>query len=368
MSSSPPKIVADDSQAIVQEMIAAYEAMTGSILSDAQPERLLIDLLAYRETLVRTAINDAARQNLVAFARPPMLDYLGELVGVTRLPAQSASALVRLTLAAPLTRTLMIPAGFRVATASGVQFHTREDVLANIGASVIDITVFAVEPGPAGNGLALGKINRPVDCLGVTILSVSNLTVTVDGADIECDEHLRERIKLAPERFSTAGSRLAYRYHAISAHPDIIDVAVDSPAPGVVRLFPLSKNGLPSAALRHAVAKACSDEKVRPLTDQVQVLPPQEITYSVRARLLVFRDAHAECVLEAARSRLVALTTQLSATLGRDIVPSQLIAALSVPGVYQVELIAPATTLDVPVYGWPHCIGIDLVLAGERDG
>ncbi|STI00519.1 phage-related baseplate assembly protein J [Escherichia coli] len=65
---------------ITAEMIAKYEADTGKTLYPAQAERLLIDLWAYREMLVRVAVQEAAKQNLVAFSREPMIDYLGELV------------------------------------------------------------------------------------------------------------------------------------------------------------------------------------------------------------------------------------------------------------------------------------------------
>lgn len=71
-----PQFVNADAQAITREMIAAYEAASGKTLWPAQAERLLIDLFAYQETLVRSAIQSAAEQNLVAFARAPMLDYL----------------------------------------------------------------------------------------------------------------------------------------------------------------------------------------------------------------------------------------------------------------------------------------------------
>ena len=368
MSTSLPKFIADDSLAITQEMIDAYEAMTGKTLYPAQIERLLIDLIAYRETLVRTAINDAARQNLVAFARAPMLDYLGELVGVTRLPAQSARTRVRITLAEPLSAGLAIPAGFRVETGSGVQFQTLDDVVMVAGASQIELAVVAVEPGPAGNGYLPGQVSQWVDSLGVDVEDVSNLVVTAGGAEAESDDRLRERIKLAPESFSVAGSRLAYRHHAMSAHQDIVDVAVDSPEPGVVRLFPLGRDGLPGPALINAVALACSDEKVRPLTDQVLVLPPEEMAFTVQAQLLVYRDADANRALETARAQATQLATSLSASLGRDIVPSQFIAALSAPGVYQVMLTSPASTVEVGAAGWAHCVGIDVQLSGERDG
>ncbi|MBP0016080.1 MAG: baseplate J/gp47 family protein [Cyanobacteria bacterium SBLK] len=43
---------------------------------------------------------------------------------------------------------------------------------------------------------------------------------------METDDNLRKRIILAPESFSNAGSAGAYRFHALSASQDIIDVGV----------------------------------------------------------------------------------------------------------------------------------------------
>ena len=93
---SLPKFVSDDPTEITQELIAAYEAMTGKTVYPAQVDRVFIDLVAYSRTLTMSAINDVGRQNLVAFARAPIIDYLGELVGVIRLPAQGARATVRI--------------------------------------------------------------------------------------------------------------------------------------------------------------------------------------------------------------------------------------------------------------------------------
>ena len=84
-----PQFIETDVQTVLDECIAEYERLTGRPLYPAQSERLLINLIAYREHLVRVGIQEAAEQNLVAFARAPMLDYLGELVGVTRIPAQT---------------------------------------------------------------------------------------------------------------------------------------------------------------------------------------------------------------------------------------------------------------------------------------
>jgi phage-related baseplate assembly protein len=66
-------------------------------------------------------------------------------------------------------------------------------------------------------------------------LQVTNLAASSGGSEQEDNDRLRERIKLAPESFTNAGSRMAYRFHAMQAHPNIVDVAVLSPVPGTVR-------------------------------------------------------------------------------------------------------------------------------------
>ena len=365
---SLPQFIDADSQAITQEMITAYEAMTGKTLYPAQVERLLIDLVAYRETLVRSAINDVARQNLVRFARAPILDYLGDLVGVTRLPAKSAGTTVRMTFASPLTAALAIPAGTRVEAGSAIQFQTTVEILASVGVQFVDLAMTAVEAGGSGNGYMAGQVNTLVDELAVEVDTVANLTVTSGGADEEKDDRLRARIMLAPEAFSVAGSRLAYRHHAMSAHQDIVDVAVLSPTPGVVQLYPLTINGLPDAGMLDAVAAICSDEKVRPLSDLVEVLPPVETSYTISARITAYRTSDAAAVLAAAQAQAAVYVATRASTLGQDVVPSQITALLSVSGVYQLELLSPASVLPVPAHGWAHCTGIDVQLAGDSDG
>ena len=114
-----PQFVERDPQKIVEEMIAQYETVTGRTLYPAQVERLVIDLVAYRESMTREAIQDAGKQNLVSFARAPFLDYLGELLGIRRLPGSSARTLLRFTFAAPLATSLVIPAGTRAQDSGG---------------------------------------------------------------------------------------------------------------------------------------------------------------------------------------------------------------------------------------------------------
>jgi phage-related baseplate assembly protein len=165
-----------------------------------------------------------------------------------------------------------------------------------------------------------------------------------------------------------AGSRLAYRFHAMSAHPDIVDVAVVSPTPGVVQLYPLVEDGLPGNAVLAAVLSACAGEKVRPLTDQVFAFSPETSEYVISASLTLYASADATTTLARAQAAAETFAAERQQALGKDIVPSQIIAALSVDGVYQVALSEPAATLVLPEQGWAHCVNIELSLAGAANG
>lgn len=364
-----PSFIDRDPQAITANIVAQYEQLTGKTLYPAQVERLLIDVIAYRETLIRIGIQEAAKQNLVAFARAPMLDYLGELVGVTRLPAQPATVPLCFAIETALATNLLIPAGTRVDGGDGAAtFATDADVVLPAGALFVDTQATCEEAGLIGNGWQIGQINNLVDELGDIEVTVTNLVVTSGGFDEEDDDRLRERIKLAPEAFSTAGSRLAYVFHAKSAHQSIVDVAVLSPTPGTVKLYPLLATGLPDANMLSLVEATCSAERVRPLTDQVEALAPTPVDYAINAQLVLYTTADASSVLAQAQAAAVAYQTDRAAGLGRDIVPMQVGAALNVAGVYDIVLAAPATKIVLAENEWARCTGINLSIAGTVNG
>lgn len=368
MSLPEPNFIDRDPQAITTEIVAQYEQLTGKTLYPAQVEYLLINVIAYRETLVRIGIQEAAKQNLVAYARAPMLDYLGELVGVTRLPAQQAKTTLRFTCAAMLSTHLLIPAGTRVEGGDGTAtFATDVDVTLLAGQLSIDVAATCEEPGIAGDAWQPGQINNLVDELGDVEVTVSNITITSGGSNEEDDDRLRERIKLAPEAFSTAGSRLAYVFHAKSTHQSIVDVAVLSPTPGVVNLYPLLTTGLPDANMCSLVEVTCSADRVRPLTDHVQVLAPTAIDYEITAQLLLYKNTDVASVLAQAQAAAEAYKADRAAGLGRDVVPVQVEAALKVAGVYDIVRTAPAKIV-LAENEWARCTGINLVVMGTVDG
>lgn len=368
MSQLPePRFIETDQQSILDQCIADYEALTGRTLYPAQSERLLINLIAYREHLMRVGIQEAAKQNLVRYAKAPMLDLLGELVGVTRLPAAAASCAVRFSLEQSLTEDLPIPAGIIIYSRDGGQrFITREACRIPAGELSAHTFADAAEAGEAGNGILAGGLSRLADPLADAAVTVSNTETSSGGSDAETDEHLRERITIAPEAFSVAGSRLAYRYHTLSASPQIVDVGVLSPEPGVVDLYPLTADGLPGAGLLALIQAHVSGEKVRPLTDTVHVLQPECLPAAVRAELTLYTWADEGSVREAAMAALSAWMEERRQQLGMDIVRSQLIAILSVYGVYRVQLLEPAADQEVGPSQWVDWRGSTLILTAER--
>ncbi|MDF0606617.1 baseplate J/gp47 family protein [Neisseriaceae bacterium TC5R-5] len=364
MSLPEPQFIERDPATITAQLVAQYEQLSGKTLYPAQAERLLIDVIAYRETLLRIGIQEAAKQNLLAFARAPMLDYLGELLGVTRLPAQAAKTTLQFSIETALATDFLIPLGSRVEGGdSVVSFATDSDTILPAGQLSVNASATCEEAGSIGNAWQPGQINSLVDELSDFDISVANTTTTAGGIDDEEDERLRERIKLAPESFSNAGSRLAYRFHALKAHQSIIDVAVLTPKPGVVRLYPLLTTGLPDNAILALVLATCSDERVRPLTDTVQAASPVAVPYRIDADLWLYAGSEAAMLQVQALAEAERYQTGRAMALGRDLVPSQIIAALQLPGVYRVQLNQPALT-TLAENEWPDCQSITIRIAG----
>jgi phage-related baseplate assembly protein len=201
-----PNFISRDVNTITQEWIALYEQKTGKTLQPAQIERILIDVGVYRENLLRIGIQEAAKQNLVNFATYPMLDYLGELVGVYRIAAKASKTTIKFNLAEAQTFNVSIPANTQIESKDGkVIFMTLKDSLIPAGSLSVETEVESETEGIIGNGYLADEIKNLITPLPY-IESAENTTVSSGGADIEDDDSLRERIKQAPEKFSNAGS------------------------------------------------------------------------------------------------------------------------------------------------------------------
>ena len=368
MTLPEPQFIERDVNKITQEWISLYEQKTGKTLQPAQIERILIDVGVYRESLLRIGIQEAAKQNLVNFATYPMLDYLGELVGVYRIEAKYSKTTFKFVLTEALNFDYTIPANIEIESKDGkVIFRTLKAIIIPQGQLYTQIEGQAQTAGIIGNGYLSGEINNLITPIPY-ISEVYNITESSSGADEEGDESLRQRIKEAPEQFSNAGSKGAYRFHTISAHQNIIDVAVIHKQPGVVEIYPLTIEGNPSQEIIDTVQNYLSGDKVRPLTDLVLVKSPERIDFQIIANLTLYNFADLESVQALIDQKIDEYKKSLRSKLGLDIVPTQVIALLnSIYGVYKVELITPFLQ-ELGDFQWANCTGYQVNISGYTNG
>lgn len=366
-----PEFVKVDPAAIEAALVARYEAKSGKTLYPAQIERLFIDQVAYAQSLSLMAIQHAGEQLLVRFSSAPILDYLGELVGTTRLLAQPARCSVQFGVTEVAALPLLIPAGTQVTSQDGRLIFTADaDATIEAGQSQVQTYATCQTAGAGGNGWAVGQISV-MPSPPFAGLSASNVTVPANGADEEADGRYRERIILAPEAYTNAGSRGSYRYHALSVHQAIIDVAVHGPDDGQldghVAVYPLTTSGLPTADMLTQVLNYLSGEKRRPLCDTVHAMTPAEVAFTIQVSLTFYATADRVGAMALAQAAAESWAADLRAGLGRDIVPEQLTAVLQVVGVYRAAVTLPLLT-SVQGHQWANCTAIVLTEAGVVDG
>lgn len=362
-----PNFIDRDPTAITNEWITLYEQKTGKTLQDAQIERILIDVGSYRETLLRIKIQEIAKLNLLNYATLDVLKHLGELVGVTILEAKYSKAIFEFKIEAPQDFDITIPSDTQVESNDG-QFIFQTTSSAIIKKNTLSILVDGIctTAGIPANGYEINSITTLINPLGY-VITVKNTTITSGGQDEESADNFRERIRQAPESFSNAGSKGAYKFHTLSADQSIIDVAVISPSAGVVEIYPLVDTGTPSDDLILTVQSCLCADKIRPLTDNVIVKKPEVINFSITATLTLYSFADLASVQTAVNDGLNKYKTALKSSLNKDIVPNQIITILnSIYGVYNIELTSP-TFQTVAANQWANLQDFNITYEGEID-
>lgn len=345
-----PVFIERDAEGIAAEMRARYSELSGKPLYPAQAESLLIDACAYRIAQHASKIQLAAVSNLVEFSEAPVLDFLADLVGVERLAAQPAK--VMLTFQNLGTIAGIIPSGFRVATQNGqLIFETVQEVTMP-SSEPVTVEAECQTEGIIGNGVAIGQVTEPIDQIsGFVTYTVSNTTVSSGGTNQETDEALRSRIKQAPNSFSVAGPSGAYKFWALSANPDIADIAVTNPIPGTVNVYVLasSEATTTTSELITQVEAILNDESKRPLTDTVEVLAATDVgNFPLSVDIVKYAMYDAATIENEVRAALEALVKDRRNSMGKDLLETHITGAvMSVPGVYTYSIISPDPWNDV---------------------
>lgn len=262
------KIIPADIESILNRIRADYQEKAGKVLLPAHIENSIIQVYAYREYLLREAINHAFLQNFPQFAEGYALDLCGEPMGCFRL-------------------------------------------------------------------------------------------------DNESDDDYRKRILLAPESFTTCGTKGSYEYHARQASVDVADVFITHQDNGIVEITVLAKQGEPSQALLETVKAYVADDERRTLCDKIVVQGANTVNYRIQATLDLLQFADAERVEHSARQSLQSYLDSRTLKMGEDVVPLDLAKALKVDGVYNVTIQSPQL-LTIDATGWAVCTDIQLTINEQR--
>ena len=179
----------------------------------------------------------------------------------------------------------------------------------------------------------------------------------------ENDADYLRRILLAHDAFSTAGSRQAYQYFALSADPMVRDADAVRPLPGAVQVYVLSRedDGEASLALVDTVEQALSAETVRPLNDTVRVTTATVLPFAVSASLVLREGPDGDVVAAEAQRRAREYVDERHA-LGAQIVLGALEARLYAPGVERVTLHSPTADIGGDTSEAPYCTAIEIVI------
>ena len=342
----------DTLEAMKTRMVAnfesEYERITGKkiSLSPSDPNRITLYAHALELYQVEQYIDRAGKQDLIKYSYGEFLDNLGAGRGVVRQQPAPARTVLRFILSEERPSVVGIPEGTQVTDGNLVFFETEGYEEIPIGEMYVDVRAVCTEDGTQGNELLPGQINTMVDLIPY-VDRVENITESSEGADLETDESMAERIFLAPSGYSVAGPDDAYKYWAKTYSQMIGDVKVTSPNPAEVEVrFIMIDGSLPTKTTIEGLTKYLQDENVRPLTDKVRVLAPETVDFNINLTYYINRSDQSKSGTiqgEVAQAISDYINWQ-TRTIGRDVNPSELTKRIIAAGAKRVEINTPAFT------------------------
>lgn len=335
--------VETDAEVITADLISRFEEYLGEALYPGDERRIFLQSIAYVIADQLIHINETGRGNLLRYAEGAELDALGEFYHNNRLDAVCATTTLKFTLSNAQAGNTIIPKGTRVTPDGKLFFATDEAIVFNSLSVELekDVAATATVGGTDHNDLDVGKINKMVDTIPY-VASVSNITVSAGGSDRETDEEYRERLRLSPFAFSVAGPANAYEAIALSASGDIGDVSVYSPSAGVVEIAVVKDGGvIPTEDddILDVILEACSAKTVRPLTDNVVVVPANAVDIDVNVTYYIANNDSSK--VSDIASAVDEYRNWQTEKIGRDINPDKLRSLMLNAGAARIDITSP---------------------------
>lgn len=332
-----------------EDMISWYrekrKELTGEdiVLASADDRRLILQTGAYFLYQGYMYSDDAGKMGLLKYSRGSFLDNLGALKHIYRAQASGATTTLRFSLKNARTTTTGIPKGTKVTAGDGVYFSTDEYCEILPGEIYVETGATCDTKGSAGNDYDIKDLILLVDPVPF-LDSVENVTKPENGADIESDESLRERIYIAPASYSTAGTRDSYEYYVRKFNSTVSDISIISTEPCVVIVRYLLENGVvPGEESINELQAYLEQPSIKPLTDKVEVTAPDLQPYDLNVKYYINKSD-----LNRAESIQVEVTNAINdyvlwqkSKMGRDINPNELVKRVLTAGAKRIEINSP---------------------------
>lgn len=350
-----------DPATLKDDLIARIESSIQEPLYPGDERRIFAEGVCYALAVFIASTNEACRSRLLKYASGYALDALGERVDCVRLAPEPAKTTLRFSLAAARSSATAIPAGTRCTADNTVLFATDESCTVPAGQISVDVGATATAGGSDTNGIPAGTVQTFVDDVPF-VAGVVNLTESAGGSEGEPypeavdeqngddgsgDNRYRERIHLAPSKFSCAGPESAYVYYALSASANISDVSIVSrQSAGRVDVYIVEEGGaLPSEATIEQVTAALTPKDVRPLNDLVVVSAPTPEEYDIELTYYCTRDKETETIkaIEGPGGAIEQYIAWQDSKIGRSINPDQL-RAMCLDHTVRLDLVSPKYT------------------------
>lgn len=385
---SKPVFLEYDSEKKKAELIKLFEDKTQKKLYPAQIENILLSIIEYKASTLVAQFNDAALLSLPQYSRGLILDLIGELFDCKRLNGTNGMATLKIEIFEPFTFDFTISKGLEVLTKDEKYiFTTIEDLTIKAGDVTGTVNIKSEDLTEDVNQYGINDINiliKPVSY----IKYITNTTAVTGGTGEEDDESYIKRILLAPESFSTAGSKQSYIYHTLAAHPAIIDAQADSPQlpatitigeetatesngtitgngfsatvnyktgmceltignniykivippQNAVNIYPLTAEDTTSEGVLSAVNKKFNGDDIIPMTDKVNVISPVPVNKDITLNIKINQDADYDKTTALINSAVAEYKTEIRSKLKQEIIPSQIISKIgNIEGVYSVD-------------------------------
>lgn len=385
---SKPVFLEYDSEKKKAELIKLFEDKTQKKLYPAQIENILLSIIEYKASTLVAQFNDAALLSLPQYSRGLILDLIGELFDCKRLNGTNGMSTLKIEIFEPFTFDFTISKGLEVLTKDEKYiFTTIEDLTIKAGDVTGTVNIKSEDLTEDVNQYGINDINiliKPVSY----IKYITNTTAVTGGAGEEDDESYIKRILLAPESFSTAGSKQSYIYHTLAAHPAIIDAQADSPQlpatitigeetatesngtitgngfsatvnyktgmceltignniykivippQNAVKIYPLTAEDTTSEGVLSAVNKKFNGDDIIPMTDKVNVISPVPVNKDITLNIKINQDADYDKTTALINSAVAEYKTEIRSKLKQEIIPSQIISKIgNIEGVYSVD-------------------------------